>query len=185
KDLIEGCKLNDRKCKEMIYKSFYGYLMGVILRYINERDDASELVNDSFIKIFKAMEKFNFTEGHENPEAAFRSWISRIASRTAIDFLRTQKSFISMDEIKESELPVTQLNALSDLNVQDILKMLDTLSSVQRTIFNMYEIEGFSHDEIAASLKIPESSCRVYLTRARQKLREQYLIITNTPYAKI
>lgn len=173
-ETVVGCLRNDNKSKEMIYKSFYGYLMAVILRYVNERDDAEELVNDVFIKIFNAISQFNFPKQKEDHQKAFKAWISKIASRTAIDFLRTKRNLISIDEIVEEQEPLTEINIVTALNVKDIMKLLDALPEIQKLIFNLYEIEGYSHDEIAKSLNIPESSSRVYLTRAKNKLRSLY-----------
>ncbi|WP_316816740.1 RNA polymerase sigma factor [Pedobacter nyackensis] len=158
----------------MIYKSFYGYLMGVTLRYVNDRNDAEELVNDSFVKIFKSISQFNAPKYSDQIQKAFKGWIARISSRTAIDFLRSQRTFLYVDDIAEEQQPLTELNAISQLNVQDIMKLLGKLPETHKLIFNMYEIEGFSHEEISKMLTIPESSCRVYLTRAKNKLRELY-----------
>jgi len=182
-DIIVGCLQNRNNCKEMIYKSFYGYLMAVILRYVRERDDAEELVNDTFIKIFNAMGQFKLPKKKEENQKAFKAWISTIASRTAIDFLRTKKDFVSIDEVVEEQEPLTEVNIVTALNVKDILKLLDALPEMQKLIFNLYEIEGFSHDEIAKTLNIPESSSRVYLTRAKNKLRALYSKLIENSYA--
>lgn len=173
-DAITGCLKNDNKSKEMIYKSFYGYLMGVILRYVKDRNDAEELVNDSFIKVFKSIAQFSFPSENTELQKAFKGWISRISSRTAIDFLRGKKLLVYVEEITEEYQPLTSANAISQLHVQDILKLLDALPEMHRVIFNLYEIEGYSHDELSKMLNIPESSCRVYLTRAKNKLRDLY-----------
>jgi len=182
-DAIEGCLNNRNKSKEMIYKSFYGYLMGVILRYADDRDDAEELVNDTFIKIFRSIAQFSFPREKSELQKAFKGWIAKIASRTAIDFLRSRKTFLHVDDIVEEQQPLSEVNALSVLNVQDIMRMLNTLPQTQRLIFNMYEVEGFSHDEIARTLNIPESSSRVYLTRAKARLRALYTRTSIQSYA--
>lgn len=182
-DVIVGCQQNDNKSKEMVYKSFYGYLMAVVLRYVGERNDAEELVNDTFIKVFKAIAQFNLPKKQEEHEKAFKGWISKIASRTAIDFLRTKKIVIGLDEIVEEQEPVNEVNVISALHVKDILKLVATLPETQKLVFNLYEIEGFSHEEIAKLLKIPESSSRVYLTRAKNKLRILYSTTLINSYA--
>jgi RNA polymerase sigma factor (sigma-70 family) len=171
---IAGCLRNDNKSKEMVYKSFYGYLMGVTLRYVDDRNDAEELVNDSFIKVFKSIGQFNAPKSGDQMLKAFKGWIARISSRTAIDFLRSKRTFLYVDDIVEEQQPVTELNAISQLNVQDIMRLLNQLPETHKLIFNMYEIEGYSHEEISKLLSMPESSCRVYLTRAKNKLRELY-----------
>ena len=173
-EALKGCLQNKTKSKEMIYKSFYGYLMGVVFRYVNDRNDAEELVNDCFIKIFKNIATFTFPENPDQLQKAFKGWIAKISSRTAIDFLRTKKTKMYVDDIEEHQHPITEVNVISALNVQDILSLLDALPETQRIIFNMYEIEGFSHEEISKMLDISGSSSRVYLTRAKNKLRTLY-----------
>ncbi|MFP5079226.1 RNA polymerase sigma factor [Pedobacter sp. JCM 36344] len=173
-DAITGCQQNKNKAKEMIYKSFYGYLMGVILRYVSDRNDAEELVNDCFVKIFKNIVTFTFPEKPDELQKAFKGWIAKISSRTSIDFLRTKKTKVYVDDLDEHQHPVTEVNVISKLHVQDILALLDALPDTQKIIFNMYEIEGFSHDEISKILDISCSSSRVYLTRAKNRLRTLY-----------
>lgn len=173
-DVLAGCLKNDNKCKEVVYKSFYGYLMGVILRYVNDRHDAEELINDCFIKVFKGLGQFAAPKDPEQLQKAFKGWAARISSRTAIDFLRSKKTFLYVDDMEEPPQPIIELNAISQLHVQDIMKLLNQLPETHKLIFNMYELEGFSHEEISKLLKIPESSSRVYLTRAKNKLRILY-----------
>ena len=173
-DLLKGCLQNKDKAKEMLYKSFYGYLMGVVLRYLNDRNDAEEVVNDCFVKIFKHIASFTFPENKDELQKAFKGWTARISSRTAIDFLRTKKVKIYVDDIEDNQHPVTEVNVISQLHVQDILSLLNGLPETQKLIFNLYEIEGYSHDEISKLLNITGSSSRVYLTRAKNKLRELY-----------
>ncbi|WP_082120651.1 RNA polymerase sigma factor [Pedobacter sp. BMA] len=174
-EIIKGCKNNDNSCKEMMYKSFYGYLMGIILRYVNNSYDGEELVNDCFIKIFKNIESFQPPKETTELSKTFKGWIAKIASRTAIDKLRTLKNQSYVDDLSEDEHPVSQVSIASDLHVQDILKLLNDLPDTHRLVFNLYEIEGFAHDEISKMMNIPESSSRVYLTRAKNKLRALYL----------
>ncbi|KQS37188.1 RNA polymerase [Pedobacter sp. Leaf194] len=183
-EIIKGCQKNDNSCKEMMYKSFYGYLMGIVLRYVNNSYDGEELVNDCFIKIFKNIEGFQPPNNPADLHKTFKGWIAKIASRTAIDKLRTLKNQSYVDDLSESEHPVSTVSVTSDLDVQDILKLLNNLPDTQRLVFNLYEIEGFAHDEISKMMNIPESSSRVYLTRAKNKLRTLYLKTLVNSYEK-
>ncbi|NEU08479.1 RNA polymerase sigma factor [Flavihumibacter sp. R14] len=169
-----GCIIQDSRSKEIIYKTFYGYSMAVVARYVNDRYDCEELVNDNFVKIFKNISQFSFPKDPENLNKAFKGWIAKISSRTAIDFLRSKKTFLYIDDITDVNEPVSELSVLDKLSVNDILEMLNSLPEMHRLIFNMYEIEGYTHDEISDLMKIPTSSSRVYLTRAKNKLRELY-----------
>ncbi len=173
-EVIYDCIEGKVKSKELAYKTFYGYLMAIILRYVKDRSDAEELINDTFVKIFRSIHQFIIPENDTLTEVAFRGWIAKIASRTAIDFLRKRKPMLSLEEVEVFEEPITQVNVISQLHVKDILKLLDQLPDLHRLVFNLYEIEGFPHHEVAKLLNIPESSSRVYLVRAKQKLRVLY-----------
>lgn len=183
-EILKGCVKNDNGCKEMMYKSFYGYLMGIILRYTKNPSDSEELVNDTFIKIFKHVGTFKAPKNPEELQRSFKGWIAQIASRTAIDKIRSSKIQFYVDDLAEHEHPVTHVSVASELHVNDILNLLNHLPDTQRLVFNLYEIEGFAHDEISKMLNIPESSSRVYLTRSKNKLRTLYLNTLVNSYEK-
>ncbi|MFC3366107.1 RNA polymerase sigma factor [Pedobacter fastidiosus] len=183
-EILKGCVKNDNGCKEMMYKSFYGYLMGIILRYTKNIADSEELVNDSFIKIFKNISSYKSPQNTEELHKSFKGWIAQIASRTAIDKLRSSKAQFYVDDLSEEEHPASPVSIVSELHVNDIMKLLNHLPDTQRLVFNLYEVEGFSHDEISKMLTIPESSSRVYLTRAKNKLRTLYLSTMVHSYEK-
>jgi RNA polymerase sigma factor (sigma-70 family) len=164
-ELVRQCKNGDLKPLEALYKHFYGYAMGVGLRYCANRDDALEVVNDGFIKIFNSLNSYN-------PDKPFKAWLRRIIVNTAIDKNRKEKKHMWAQDLEMAEQVVTGSTIIEHLNARDILNMLDKLPELHRTIFNLYEIDGYSHDEIAKMLAIPASSSRVYLTRGKDKLRE-------------
>jgi RNA polymerase sigma factor (sigma-70 family) len=154
---------------------FYGYLMAIILRYTNNTHDSEELVNDSFIKIFKSVASFKKPLNATDLERSFKGWIAKIASRTAIDSIRKLKLQDNIEDLTEAEHPVSHINVTTELYANDILNLLNELPDTHRLVFNLYEIEGFTHDEIAKILNVTESSSRVFLTRAKNKLRTLYL----------
>ncbi|MGZ3872297.1 MAG: RNA polymerase sigma factor [Mucilaginibacter sp.] len=163
-EIISNCKTGSLKYQELLYKQFYGYAMGISLRYSINRDDALEVVNDAFIKVFNNIK--NYDAGK-----SFKAWLRTIVVNTAIDRRRKDLKFQLHVEIDHA-LPVgNSTTAIENLNVQDILKLMQQLPPTQLAIFNLYEIDGYSHDEIAKLLAMPESSSRVYLSRAKEKLR--------------
>ncbi len=163
-EIISQCKTGSLKYQELLYKQFYGYAMGVGLRYSINRDDALEVVNDAFIKVFNSIKNYN-------SERPFKAWLRTIVVNTAIDRRRKDLKFQLHVEI-ENAMPVGSGNsAIENLNAQDILKLMQQLPPVQHAIFNLYEIDGYSHEEISKMLAMPESSSRVYLSRAKEKLR--------------
>jgi RNA polymerase sigma-70 factor (ECF subfamily) len=162
-EIISKCKTGSLKYQELLYKQFYGYAMGVSLRYSLNRDDALEVVNDAFIKVFNAI-------GNFDSEKPFKAWLRTIIVNTAIDRRRKDLKF-QLNVDLDYAAPAINANAIESLDAQDILKMMKELPPVQLSIFNLYEIDGYSHDEIAGLLAIPVSSSRVYLSRAKEKLR--------------
>lgn len=172
-DIITGLKLRDERIQERVYAQFWGYLMGIATRYFKDRNIALEVVNDSFMKAFRTMFDFQHSAGPEEFQKIFRSWLAKITVRTALDKLRANKTIINYVEDYD-EHAVTYVGVDQELHVQDILKLLFELPELHRAVFNLYEIEGYSHDEIASMLDIPASSSRTYLSRAKNKLRELY-----------
>jgi RNA polymerase sigma factor (sigma-70 family) len=162
-EIISQCKTGSLKYQELLYKHFYGYAMGISLRYSLNRDDAMEVVNDAFIKVFNAINNFD-------SDKPFKAWLRTILVNTAIDRRRKDIKF-QLNVDLEYAMPAISANVIETLNVQDILKMMKELPPIQTAIFNLYEIDGYSHDEIAELLAIPASSSRVYLSRAKEKLR--------------
>ncbi len=173
--IIAGCREDSWRHKELLYKGYYGYIKGVIIRYVDDFHEVEELVNDSFLKIFSNLSRFNGSGQSAGIVPSFKSWIARIASRTAIDFLRKKKIVFGPTELNENNVPLgSEKYELTD-NAKDILRLLNKLPLVQKTIFSLYEIEGFTHEEIAGLLAIPENVSRVYLSRAKNKLKSLYI----------
>jgi RNA polymerase sigma factor (sigma-70 family) len=164
-ELIRHCQTGAIKYQELLYKQYYGYAMGIGLRYCSSRDDAMEVVNDSFIKIFNTIKTYN-------ADRSFKAWIRRIIINTAIDRRRKDLKYQLHTDMEYANHIGHNSTAIQQLNAKDILKLMDELPALQRAIFNMYEIDGYNHDEIGDMLSIPPSSSRVYLSRAKEKLRK-------------
>jgi len=173
---LEDCVLDKtERGKSFIYKKYYGYVMAVVLRYISLEMEAEEAVNESFVKVFRKIGTFDMHAEEDILEKTFRSWLARIAVNTSIDLLRAKKPTSFFEDTAEDELK-SHATVLADrLDAEDILKLLERIPDIQRSIFNLFEIEGYSHEEIGEMLNIPESTSRTYLTRAKQRLRKLYL----------
>ena len=170
-ELIRQCKAGSLKYQELLYKQFYGYAMGIGLRYCSNRDDALEVVNDAFIKAFNSMGNYDITK-------PFKAWIRTIIVNTAIDRRRKDLKLQLNIELDYAAPLISHVNAIDNLNARDILNLMKELPPIQLAIFNLYEVDGYNHDEIADMLNIPASSSRVYLSRAKEKLRK--MITTET-----
>ncbi|GHE41841.1 RNA polymerase sigma factor [Sphingobacterium griseoflavum] len=183
---LEDCVLaKTERGKSFIYKKYYGYVMAVVLRYMTSEMEAEEATNETFVKVFRKMDRFEKHVDDEILEKTFRSWLARIAVNTSIDMLRSKKQVDFLDDTSLDEIKQHAVLINDRLGVEDILNLLTKLPDIQRSIFNLFEIEGYSHEEIGDMLGIPESTSRTYLTRAKQRLRrlytEEFTISQNIP----
>ncbi len=174
-NVVHACVQSpDGKYQEILYKRFYGYLLAIALRYAKSREDAEELVNETFVKAFAKLHVFSVKSEATQYEKLFKGWLAKICVNLSIDFLRSKKSMLHLDDQPEFDQSESPIDASGNLLVQDLMGLLMKLPLIQRTIFNLYELEGYSHEEISKLLEIPESTSRTYLTRAKQKLRALY-----------
>ena len=176
REALNDCVMdNSERSKAFLYKKYYGYVMAVALRYTSQTMDAEEAVNESFVKAFRRLDAFEQHPEDSVLEKTFKSWMARIAVNTSIDLLRAKKQTLSFEDT-DDESPLAVAVVVTDtLAAQDILKLLDKIPALQRSIFNLFEIEGYSHEEIGKMLDIPESTSRTYLTRAKQRIRKLYV----------
>jgi RNA polymerase sigma-70 factor (ECF subfamily) len=163
--LLKGCKRGKAEAQEGLYRHYYGYAMSICLRYAGSRDEASEILNDSFIKIFAKIKQFDFKK-------SFRAWLRRIIVNTAIDHYRKNKKHQYGLDISAAEGEMESENVLHQLAAEEIFKLIQQLPDKYRLAFNLYEIEGYSHEEIAEQLGVPIGTSRSNLSRAKRKLRE-------------
>jgi RNA polymerase sigma-70 factor (ECF subfamily) len=175
-EIIEGCQKGDPKAQEKLYQHFFGYVASIAHSYCKTEDEGSEIINESFLKIFCNIHKL------ENL-ATFKGYLRRTTINTAIDLYRSSKKHYYQEEITERTSGQLDSEAVDQLNVEDILGVLQQLPDHYRLVFNLYEIEGYKHDEISEMLGIPQGTCRSNLTRAKKMLRE--LIIKKGLVSKI
>lgn len=191
--IIQGCIRKSEKHREALYKKYFGYALSVAMLYNKERNDAIEIVDDSFLKVFLEIGRFDIKQ-------PFKGWLRKIVINTAIDKFRKKNREIPISEIhifENERLPdisgsdgshnIPSLNSMqpgiiSQLTAKEMYTMLNSLPEIHKTIFCLYEIEGFSHEEISGQLNIPTSSSRVYLTRAKKRLRELYQVYFNSTH---
>lgn len=172
KALIQKAKDGDKKSIELLYKQFYGFAMSVALRYSNSRDEACEIVNDSFMKAFDRIKQYQ-------TENSFKGWFRRIIVNTSIDYYRKNSRYASIMDIDKAESESYSPDIIEQLTFEDILGLIRSLPEILRIVFNLYEIEGYDHNEIGEKLGIPASTSRTYLARSKKKLREKVLEINH------
>ncbi len=163
--LIEGCVKKDRKSQKELYKLYYGYALRICLRYSKNKDEAVEVVNDGFMKVFINIARYQ-------SEQSFNSWLSTIMINTAIDQYRKRIKQLEMEELNEQHQVEDRENILSNINYEDLIKLVQKLSSAYRTVFNLFAIDGYTHEEISQLLQISVGSSKSNLFKARENLKK-------------
>jgi len=163
-DLISGCRKKDRKSQKVLYQFFYSYAMRMCIRYAKDKDEALELVNDGFMRVFVNISKYN-------PERPFKPWLSTIMINTSIDHYRKQIKRIEMEELNAKHEMEDRENILSRIHYEDLIKLVQKLSAAYRTVFNLFAIDGYSHEEIASMLSISVGTSKSNLFKAREQLK--------------
>lgn len=163
-ELIAGCLQHSRKDQKMLYKAFYGFAMSICLRYAGNRYEASEIMNQGFLKVFTNLHKYDKAR-------PFIAWVGRIMMNTSVDYYRSNLKLSLHDDLDAAE--DIGHNDLPDqkLNYDDLLSMVQQLPNAYRTVFNLFAIEGFSHEEIATKLNISTGTSKSNLFKAREKLK--------------
>jgi len=166
--LIEGILKEKRWAQKQLYEEYFEVLMPICLRYAGTKEEAEDVLHESFIKIFKNIGKYK-------PGTSLKGWMSRIVVNTSIDHYRkrVKKKTVELDNVYH--LKAKEVNAVQALSVEEILNAMHQLSYIYRTIFNMFVVEGYPHKEIAEKLNISESTSRSNLVKARKKLKELLL----------
>lgn len=164
-DLISGCLQGNRRMQEELYRRFSARMYAVCLRYATNAEEAEDILQEGFIKIFKKLDSFR-------SEGSFEGWIRRIFVNTAIEHFRRKRYLQPVTEKEENTIEGKSLSALDDLAEKDILELIRQLSPGYRTVFNMYVIEGYTHKEIGDMLGISEGTSKSQLSRAKVILQE-------------
>src|ERR1700744_2196945 len=166
--LIRGCIKQDRKCQKMLYKTFYGFAMGICLRYATDRDEAAEVMNQGFFKVFTHIESYDMAR-------PFKAWLGKIMMNASIDFYRANLKMAYAEDLDSAEHLSDGDTVDKNLNYEDLLKMVQRLPQAYRTVFNLFAMEGYSHEEIGAMLNINPGTSKSNLHKARQKLKQMIL----------
>lgn len=171
--LIDGCCKNDRNSQHDLYHWLHDYAMKISFRYVTRQEEAEELTSESFIKLFKNIHQFDRNRAGET-EALLKGWFKRIVVNTCIDHLRrTHLKLVSQEISEESEtFADEQENGVDKLLYREIIEAIRKLTPVYRTVFNLFVIEGFSHEEISKMLNISVGASKSNLSKARHNLRK-------------
>lgn len=167
--------------QEELYRRFAPKMYAVCLRYANNTDDAQDLLQEGFIKVYKNLHRFR-------AEGSFEGWVRRVFVNTSIEHFRKKSAQLSsVSEKEENTIEDADITALDSLAEKDIINIVQELSPGYRTVFNLYVVEGYSHKEIGELLGISEGTSKSQLARAKsilQKKVTQYLSDTKKSFTR-
>lgn len=163
-DILQGSIQGERRMQELLYQTYAPRMYGVCLRYAGNPDDAQDILQEGFVKVFHNLSRFR-------GDGSFEGWIRRIFVNTAIEHYRRKVNLYPVTEAQEDTVEDRDWSALDRLALKDLLEMIRKLSPGYRTVFNLYVVEGYTHKEIAAMLGISEGTSKSQLARAKAILQ--------------
>lgn len=168
--LIKGCLKNDRKSQKALFEKYYGLMLSISMRYIKSKDQAEDVVNQAFLKIFTKIKSYN-------GKGSFEGWMKKTLVNTCLDYLKSKKDFVDGDieDLNSFDQKYYEVNdALSNLAVEVIIEKINKLPPMSRAVFNLYVMEDFKHKEISKKLGINEGTSHWHLQNAKKKLVEMF-----------
>ncbi len=175
--LIKDTLSGSRTAFEQLYRRYSKYHLLTCLRYMKHRCDAEDILQESYIKIYKDLKNFDINKG------TFNTWSSRVIINTCLQQLRKNKSMIDIVDIQEINTNIEKNpEIIEQMNLKDLTMEISKLPDGYRTVFNMYIIDGFTHKEIAEKLNISVGTSKSQLMRAKQNLKKKF---TSNNYASV
>lgn len=165
--LVKECVSGKSKAQRLLFDRYAPKMLGAVMRYINDKERAEDVLQDGFIKVFKNIHKFEHS-------GSLEGWIRRIMVNTALDQIRKNKKRqknVELDDDGFFELK-QESKAEEILQAESLLKLVQSLPEGYRTVFNLFAIEGYTHKEIAEELGISENTSKSQYSRAKSTLRE-------------
>ena len=163
--LISGCLKNDRTSQETLYRHYFTRMFRMCMRYTSDEDLAMQIVNDGFLKVFMKIDSFRY-------EGSLEGWIRKLVFHALSDHFRKKKNQFRFIGLENSHKVEFANNAITNLQLEEILNLIKTLPEVNRKVFELFALEGFSHADIADQMGISEGTSRWYLSKARKQLKE-------------
>ncbi len=179
-EIIAGCRNKNRAIQEHLYKTYYSMFLKVCARYAKSMQDAEQLLNDGFLKVFTHADKYSST-------GSFGGWMQRVMVNTCLDYLRgsalKEEMIMHVNSIPAEESNISVGNeALENIEFRDLVRIIQTLPTMTRTVFNLFVFDGYNHKEISEQLAISEGTSHWHVHQARSILQK---LIKNNEHQKV
>jgi RNA polymerase sigma factor (sigma-70 family) len=166
-NIIRGCKQNDRKAQEALYKAYYKAMVTVCLRYTKNEEDAVEVLNSGFLKVFQNIQRY------EPAQASLYTWIRTIVVNSCLDFIRKKSRTGQHQELNNAAEVHVPAEVVSRMKAGELLSLVRSLPPATAAVFNLYVIEGYNHKEVGKLLGISEGTSKWHLSEARKQLQQK------------
>jgi RNA polymerase sigma factor (sigma-70 family) len=164
--IISGCKRNDRRAQELLYRNFYRAMMTICVRYTKNEADALEVMNTGFYKVYKNINKY------DAKKATLYTWIRTIVINSCLNFIKARESRSAWQELDQAASVHLSPDVFNKMNSAEILRLVRELPPATQAVFNLYVMEGFNHKEIAQLLGIRDGTSKWHLSEARRILQQ-------------
>jgi RNA polymerase sigma factor (sigma-70 family) len=165
KELIKECQRGKREAQKALYKMHYSFSLGICMRYATSKEQAQEVMNDGFMKVFKYIEKFD-------SDRPFLPWLKQILVNCSIDSYNKEQKRVKEDDLESGMNKGGGDSTLDEITYDEMLEMIRELPAAYQTVFNLRAIEGYKHEEIAEMLGISVGTSKSNFSRAKEKLRK-------------
>ena len=163
KELVQHCIKGNKRMQDLLYRKYRTRMFSVCQLYASNKFDAEDMLQDGFLRVYSNLNRFRF-------EGSFEGWMRRIFVASSIDFIRKRKIRYCLPLMDVSDHDY-HINGLEKLQASEIVQIIQSLPDKYRIVFNLYELEGYSHKEISYILEIPEGTSKSQLARSKQKLK--------------
>lgn len=172
--ILQGCLKENRESQKALYDLFYAFSKSICMRYTRDKESALEMIQDGFLKIFTHLEDFNAPEDGESLHLAFKGWVKKIMIYTAIDHYRKHKNEQATVDLGQLSFRLSSAyqQAPDQLAYEELIALVQCLTPAYRAVFNLFVLDGFTHEEIAKKLDISVGTSKSNLAKARENLRQ-------------
>jgi RNA polymerase sigma-70 factor (ECF subfamily) len=165
---VDASRMGNSRAQHKLFKHFYSKAMGICMRYAGSTDEAADMLNEGFLKVFSNLDKYENT-------GSFEAWLKKVMCNAALDYRRKYDhgvSFVDIDEVPDGQMTDHHLNeAISKISSHELVSLIQLLPPTTRTVFNMFVFEGYSHNEISQQLNISVNTSAWHVNSARNQLK--------------
>ena len=164
--IITGCKAGNRKAQEQLYRNYYRVMMTICLRYTKNENEALDVLNTGFYKVYKNINRYDAAK------ASLYTWIRTIIINSCLDSIKNKTGTVNTAELQQAAEVHVPPAVISKMSASELLALIRQLPPATQAVFNLYVMEGYKHNEIAAMTGISEGTSKWHLSEARKKLQQ-------------